>query len=133
MKASVPTEAQEAHVLVAWLRLQGLKFTHVANETGHSLEARRRAVRVKREGTSPGFPDYIILIPPERSVNGQGFTLYIELKRTKGSTTSAEQKAWIAALNALDTASVAAYVAKGADVAIDIVSRHLAPRNASPF
>lgn len=121
-------------MLVAWLRVQGLRFHHSPNETGHSLEARKRAVRVKREGTSKGFPDYIVLIPPDRSINGQGFTLYIELKRLKGSVTSKEQVEWVEALRALDTASVDAFIAKGADQAIGIIRKHLKPGTApSPF
>lgn len=125
LSASVPTEAQEAHTLVAWLQIQGLKFHHSPNETGHSMEARRRAVRVKREGTSAGFPDYLVLIPPARSITGEGFCLLVELKRIKGGTVSEAQRGWIDALNSLDVAPVAAYVARGAEEAINIVSRHI--------
>lgn len=58
----VPTEAQEAEALVAYLRLKGYKFFHVPNETGGSPEARRRAVRMKRQGVSPGAPDYFVIV-----------------------------------------------------------------------
>lgn len=98
----VPTEAQEGEQLVAYLRLKGYKFTHIGNETGSSPEARRRAIRLKRQGTSPGFPDYFILV--------DGQAIAIELKRQRGSRTSPEQKAWIAALN---DAGVPAKVCKG--------------------
>lgn len=130
----VPLESEEAHTLVAWMRVQGLRFHHSPGETGHTPEAKRRAIRVKREGTSKGFPDYIVLIPPERSVNGQGFTLYIELKRKKGGTISPEQREWIDAINALEVVPVAVYIARGADQAIDIIGKHLRPVSEShPF
>lgn len=98
----VTTEAQEGEALVAYLRLKGYKFTHIGNETGSSLEARRRAVRMKRQGVSRGFPDYIILT--------DAGPVAIELKRVRGSTTTQEQREWIDALNA---AGIPAKVCKG--------------------
>lgn len=106
----VPTEDQEASVLVAYLRVNHYKFTHIPNEAGGTLDAKRRAVRMKRLGTSKGFPDYVVLI------NGQ--TVAIELKRRKGSNTSQEQKDWIEALN---NAGVPAIIANGADEAIKFI------------
>lgn len=106
----VPTEAQEAHHLVGYLRLRGFKFTHIPNETGHSLEARRRAIRMKQQGVSRGFPDYLIIVGDR--------AIAIELKRTKGSTTSPEQADWVAALN---DAGIEARVCKGADEAIAFI------------
>lgn len=110
MPSLVPTEAQEARTLVAYLRVHGYKFTHIGNETGSSPEARRRAIRMKQQGTSPGFPDYVII------VNGR--LIAIELKRVKGSRVSPEQGEW---LDALTQAGVPAYVAKGAEHAIQII------------
>lgn len=112
----VPTEAQEADVLVAWLRVNNYKFHHSPNETGGSPEARRRAVRMKRQGTSPGFPDYTII--------AGGHIIFIELKSKKGYA-SPEQKAWIEAINKID--NVEGFVARGAEQAIAIVQQ-LAPR-----
>lgn len=106
----VPTEAQEAAVLVGYLRMKGYKFHHSPNETGSSADMRRRAIRVKREGTSKGFPDYLII------VNNQ--LIAIELKRLKGSTTSPEQYEWITALM---KAGIPAIICKGAKDAIDFV------------
>lgn len=106
----VPTESKEAHTLVAYLQLHGYRFHHSANETGSSMEARRRAVRVKREGTSKGFPDYLII--------RNGHILAIELKRVKSSRTSPEQLEWVDALN---QAGVPAYVCKGAQAAIAVI------------
>lgn len=112
----MPSEAEEADVLVAWLRIHNYKFHHSPNETGSSPEMRRRAVRMKRAGTSPGFPDYTII--------AGGHLIFIELKSKKGYL-SAEQKAWIAAFNKVD--NVQAFVARGADEAIAIVEKY-APR-----
>lgn len=134
MPLDLPTEAQEALTFVAWLRVHGLRLHHSPNETGRSPEARRRAVRVKREGTSAGFPDYVVLIPPTRSVNGRGFCLFIEMKRQKRGVVSENQQAWLDALNGLDEHAVAGYIARGAQEAIDLVSKHLKPgRSSSPF
>ena len=116
MTRPCPTEAEEAAVLVAWLRVKGFKFTHIGNETGHSPEAKRRAVRMKQQGTSKGFPDYIVLVPNTG-------VLAIELKRQRGSSTSPEQKAWIDAFN--DTPGSAATIAKGAQAAIDFIEQYI--------
>lgn len=43
-----PTEAEEGKALVSYLRMRGLTFTHIPNETGSSPEARRRAIRMKQ-------------------------------------------------------------------------------------
>jgi hypothetical protein len=108
----VPTEFQEGIMLVAWLRIHGYTFAHVANETGHSPEAKRRAIRVKQSGGSKGFPDYVICLP------GVGM-LYIELKRLKGSVTSPEQHAWIDAINQCPGSQ--AFICKGWEVAVKVV------------
>lgn len=110
-----PTEKEEARTLVAYLRIKGLKFTHIGNETGHSPEAKRRAISLKQQGTSRGFPDYMIIV--------NGSLLFIELKRLKGSSTSPEQHAWVAALNEVN--NVEAHICRGADEAIKIIERYL--------
>lgn len=107
----VPTEAQEGDILVAYLRVKGLRFTHVANETGGTPEARRRAIRVKRQGVSKGFPDYVVIV--------NGALVFIELKRQRGSHTSPEQKEWVGALN--QVANAQAFICRGAQEAIDII------------
>jgi hypothetical protein len=108
----IPTEAQEAHTLVAYLRTRGYKFTHIPNETGGSLEAKRRAIRMKQQGTSKGFPDYLVIVPEVGLVA-------IELKRIKGSKVSEEQKEWLNALNACP--GITAVIAKGAEEAITVL------------
>lgn len=113
----VPLESEEGDTLVAYLRTHGLKFHHSPNETGSSPEAKRRAVRMKRQGTSAGFPDYTIIV--------NGHLIFIELKRRKGSATSQEQHAWIAALN--EVSNVQGFIAKGADDAIAIIESYTKP------
>lgn len=115
MNRSYPTEAQEAATLVAYLRVKGFKFWHTPNETGSSDEARRRAIRIKREGGSKGFPDYGIIIGSS--------LLFVELKRVKGSKTSPEQLAWIQALN--EISNVEAIIAYGAQDAIEFINKLL--------
>jgi hypothetical protein len=120
MSGYIPTEAEEAKTLVAYLRVRGYKFTHIPNETGGSMEARRRAIRMKQQGTAKGVPDYMILIPGSE---GNGLLLAVEMKRTKGGTLSPEQREWIDALNALGQ-NVAAVVCKGADEAITVIEQY---------
>ncbi len=111
MTLPVPTEAEEARTLVAYLRVRGYAFHHSPNETGSSMEARRRAVRVKREGVSRGFPDYLIVVGNR--------LVFIELKRVKGSVTSPEQLKWLAVLDMIP--GVTAAIARGAEQAINII------------
>lgn len=118
----VPTEAQEGDTLVAYLRTRNITFTHIPNETGSSIEAKRRAVRMKRQGTSRGFPDYVIALP------GIGM-LYIELKRKRGSKTSPEQAAWVEVINQCPGAE--AHICKGASEAVNIIERFLNAQSAA--
>jgi hypothetical protein len=113
-KPPCPTEAEEGEVFVAWLRVNGIKFSHIPNETGHTQEAMRRAVRMKRQGTSKGFPDYVIALPHV----GMAF---VELKRERGSRTSPEQLEWVDIINT--TPGAQAEVCAGAAAAIAFVSR----------
>lgn len=114
---SVPClkESEEASILVAWLRIHNIKFHHSPNETGHTPEAKRRAIRMKREGTSKGYPDYTILVG--------GHIIFIELKRLRGSTTSPEQHAWVQALNEIDNCQ--AFIVKGGDAAVKLIEQYL--------
>lgn len=62
---------------------------------------------MKREGTSKGFSDYIII--------AKGQLIAVELKRLAGSTTSLEQKEWIKAFQDI---GIPAAICKGAVEAI---------------
>ena len=104
------TEAEEGRVLVSYLRVKGYKFTHIANETGSGRGAMMQGRRNKQQGVSKGFPDYLII--------ANNHVLAIELKRTKDSHTTPEQKSWIEALN---TVGIPAKVCKGAEAAIQFI------------
>jgi hypothetical protein len=116
-KLPVPLESEEGETLVAYLRLRGIAFTHVPNTTGGSPEARRRAITMKRQGTSRGFPDYVIALP------GIGIA-FVELKRQRGGAVAVEQLEWVDTLNLCPGAE--ARVCKGAQEAIAFIEE-LAP------
>lgn len=111
MTLPVPTEADEAKRLVAYLRVHGYLFTHIPNETGRSMEARRRAIRMKQQGVSRGFPDYLVVVG--------NWLVFVELKRRAGSRTTPEQMRWLAVLDLIP--GVTAVVAHGAQEAIKVV------------
>ncbi len=99
----VLTEHQEATSLAQYLTIlqrQGRieLFTHVPNETYTKSWAAKR--RNKVEGVKQGVPDYIIVTKKE--------VLFIELKRTKRSVTSIEQKEWLLKLKGKTTDTVLA-------------------------
>lgn len=114
-----PLEADEAHTLMQYMQARNLRFTHIKNETGIADERGKiknfRALMDARDGVSPGFPDFAIVLP------GVGL-LCIELKRLEGSKTSEAQLEWIDALNTIP--GVAAHVCKGASESIDTIESY---------
>lgn len=98
----VATEHQEQSLLFQWAALAkahtpelGLLFA-IPNAGGYKGGFRSnvvQAVRAKREGVRPGVPD-VMLPVPRAGYHG----LFVEMKRLKGSSTSAEQRAWLLAL-----------------------------------
>jgi hypothetical protein len=111
-----PLEAEEADTLMQYMKLRGLKFTHIKNETGRALAGGKvrnwKAVWDARDGVSAGFPDFAVVLPHIGMV-------LIELKRLKGSNTSDAQLSWVEALNTCP--GVEARVCKGADAAIAFI------------
>lgn len=107
---TTPLETEEGKVFVAYLRVKGYKFTHIPGETGGTQEALRRAIRMKQQGTSKGFPDYLVLKDEH--------IIAIELKRQKGGVVSPEQQEW---LKALADCGVACAICHGAQEAIEFV------------
>ena len=67
----------------------------------------------------------LVFVPSVKSKDGENYLLFIELKRVKGGVVSPEQQIWIESINSITSQNVAAYVAKGADEAIKIVSHYL--------
>lgn len=116
----IPTEAEEQITLFEWAewaqnRYPELRLLHHIPNGGSRHPA--EAMRLKREGVKAGVPD--ICLPVARNgYNG----LYIELKRTKGGTVSAHQKAWI---EMLTEQGYRAVVCKGCVDAIAEIERYL--------
>ncbi len=82
--------------------------------------SKTEAARMVAQGVRPGVPD--LMIP---RAAGKYHGLFIEMKREKGSTTTSDQKAWIAALNA---EGYYARVCKGFDEARETIELYMAGR-----
>ena len=84
MKDAIPSEHFEQRELVRWFRqtFKGVRIFAIPNGGLRSLSV---AAKLKAEGVSSGVPD--LCVPAWR--------LWIEMKRIKGGTLSAEQKDWI--------------------------------------
>ncbi len=97
----IPTEHEEQRELVRWFRQthRGVRIFAIPNGGQRSLAA---AARLKVEGVSAGVPD--LFIP--------AWKLWIEMKRIKGGSVSAEQKDWI---KYLEEVGYCAKVCKGAE------------------
>lgn len=120
---NTPLERQEQATFVQWLELQGLLFSATAQSTYTTSWNQKRLNHAT--GLRKGVPDMLVLIPKDKSKDGGGYCLFIEMKRLKGGTVSKEQRVWLDSINALETPYTVAYVAKGADEAIKIVSHYL--------
>ena len=94
----VPYEEDEQMAFVQWCRVMDLTVHHSGNEIGGSTSAiKARAVKMKKMGTSKGFPDLLVFIPIT-GVTGEIDSYQmcaIEMKRRKGGTVSKEQKRWL--------------------------------------
>lgn len=97
----IPTEHEEQRELVRWFRQTwpGMRIFAIPNGGARSAAT---AGRLKAEGVSPGVPD--LFIP--------ALKLWVEMKRTKGGSLSAEQKDWIKYLESVDYCVI---VGKGAE------------------
>ena len=74
-------------MFVVWLKKQG--FRPVASANGGSRNL-MEAMKMKRMGVSPGFPDIEVPLP-----SGPYHGFYVEMKRQKGGKVSEEQREWI--------------------------------------
>jgi len=116
-KKYYPIENEECYTFADYLRLRGLKFTHIPNETYTPHWGVK--MRNKRLGVESGVPDYLIFIPKKNIL------LFIEMKRQNSSPsqTKQSQKDWLEALN--QVSGVLAVVCRGAQEAIDLVEKSL--------
>ncbi len=116
----VPTEGEEQEALFEWAETMEYKYPelralyHIANEGKRS---KATGAKLKREGLREGVSD--IHLPVKR---GQYGSLYIELKRRKGSRVSDEQREWI---NLMWELGNAAYVCYGWEEARERIEEYL--------
>jgi hypothetical protein len=114
----IPTEHEEQRELVHWFRQTwpGVRIFAIANG---GYRSKATAGRLKAEGVSSGVPD--LFVP--------AWSLWIEMKRSKGGSLSAEQKDWIAYLESVGFCCI---VGKGADHAKQQISaffiNHIGPK-----
>lgn len=119
----IPTESAEQQLLFQWARMQSGKYPeltllyHIPNEGKRS---HKTGARMKAEGLKTGVPD--ICLPVAR---GGHHGLYIELKRVKNSRVTVAQMAWI---EALTRQGYVAAVCRGADEAIELITRYMSGR-----
>lgn len=119
--AFVPLEEDEQIAFVQWCRLNHILVHHSGNELGGSTPAlKRRGVKMKKLGTSKGFPDLLVFIPVHGATDKVDCyqMCVIEMKRKKGSRTTKEQREW---LEVLAMCGMPSRVCKGAGEAIDFV------------
>lgn len=109
----IPTEHEEQREFVAWFRRQYPDVRIFAIPNG-GARSQREGGRLKLEGVSPGVPDLYI---PQ-------WKFWIEMKRQKGGSLSADQKDWRDYLQIINDTWI---VAKGCEDAkrqiIDIQKR----------
>lgn len=121
LATAVPLEADEQVAFVQWLQIQNIPHTHIPNEIGGSTAAMKaRAVKMKKMGTSKGFPDLLLFIPVYGTTGDiDAYQMCaIEMKRKTGGRVTLEQKDW---LEILQASGVMCAVCKGADEAIAFV------------
>lgn len=117
---NIPSEHDEQSALIDWTVLMQAKwpelklFFHIPNEGKRSPAA---ALRLLSEGMKRGVPDNFLPVP-----RGGYHGLWIELKRTKNSSTTKEQKQWIEDLNAQGYLAV---VCKGWEAAAKVIEEYL--------
>lgn len=97
----IPTEHAEQRELVRWFRQTWptVRIFAIPNGGARSMAT---AGRLKAEGVSSGVPD--LFIPAWR--------VWVEMKRIKGGSVSAEQKDWMTYLESVNYFCI---VGKGAD------------------
>lgn len=120
MKNNIPTEHQEQCTVIQYCTVKKLLVFAIPNGAylnGTKLQRAKQMNRLKAEGLKIGVPDLFLPMP-----RGQYHGLFIEMKRQKGSATSAEQKAWAITLS---SEGYKAVICKGAEEAIREIDRYL--------
>lgn len=122
MTKTIPTESVEQATLIAWFKrtypdLRMFAIPNGAHLAGTIAQRARQVQKLKLEGMEPGVCD--LMLPCAK--NGY-HGLFIEMKRIKGSVTSADQKKWIKHLN---EQGYKAAVCKGWESARDVIVEYL--------
>jgi hypothetical protein len=97
----IPTEHEEQREFVKWFR-QNFPEVRIFAIPNGGARSQREGGRFKLEGVSPGVPD--LFVP--------AWLMWIEFKRQKGGSVSAEQKDWMGYLESIGHRT---FVAKGAE------------------
>ena len=122
MKNNSPLESWEQEEIFIWIRANQIRYPRLqlaySTLNGVKLGERVRAA-AKRQGNRRGVCDVVL---PCRSACGQWPGLYLELKRENGGVLSAEQKAFIAGVQAEGYMAV---VANGHNAAIATIKAYL--------
>src|SRR5690554_4639915 len=90
MTQIIPTEYQEHTKFIQYLNLQGYDYWHTPNQTYTTIKRQKRINMAL--GVQSGIPDLFVIVGKQ--------LVAVEMKRTKGSTTSDAQRKWIEKLNA---------------------------------
>ena len=114
---SCPLEESEQLVVVEWLRWHNVLFHHSPNGGFRHITT---AMKLKRQGTLPGFPDLIIMDHPDVENGFVYVGAAIEMKRRIGATVSEEQRKW---MKALEERGWKTCIAHGADEALAFLER----------
>lgn len=112
------SEDQEQLLLVAYLEIlksQG-KIQLFTAHADNMYVPIGTAVRAKKLGKRPGYPDLSI-------VTSDATLVFIELKKAKGGVVSNSQKEWISSLNTC--IGVQAYTCKGFEEAKQIINLYI--------
>lgn len=115
-KKNIPTEHAEQVTLIDWYDMQYKDKALFAIPNGGKRNM-VTALKLKAEGVRPGVPDLMLA-----KVSSGYHGLFIELKRTKGGSTSKEQKQWLQYLN---RAGYRAVVCKGWLEAKEVIECYL--------
>jgi len=115
---AVPSEHFEQREVVRWFRQTwpGVRIHAIPNGGARS---KATAGRLKAEGVASGVPD--LFVP--------AWGLWVEMKRTKGGSLSAEQKDWITYLESVGFCCI---VGKGAEAAKGQISAFFNQRKNTP-
>lgn len=108
----IPTEHEEQRQFVQWFRRSWPDVRIFAIPNGGARSA-ATAGRLKAEGVVSGVPDMFV----------PAWSLWIEMKRTKGGSVSAEQKDWLQYLEGIGHTAI---VCRGFEDAKRRVEQHLA-------